>query len=92
MSNKPGWVGSKPPRHSSSSGGRIGTRSRTIYTKDAMGFNLEVMKRCQAHEGKSQDTVWRHRKKDREARDELSGETAKKAKAEVTVPKFSWDK
>ena len=90
MSNRPGNYGNA--KHPSTGSGRIVTNQQMVFTKEKQGFDREVVSRCQAHEGKCHDTVYKHRRKDREARDELSGETARKAKAEVTLPKFSWDK
>ncbi len=71
--------------------GRVGATQQMVFTKDKMGFDLEVIERCGKHEGKCIDTVYKHRRHDKRAADELSGETQKRAKAEVTLPKFSWD-
>ena len=89
MSTKPGNYGNAvQPKVGS---GRVGTNLNMVHTKDRMGFDKEVVARCQTHEGKCIDTVYKHRRADKKAADELSGETAKRAKAGVTLQKFSWD-
>ncbi len=72
--------------------GGTGTPLRFIKTKDKMGFNLEALDICDANKSLSESTIWRHRRRDRKVRDELSSDKARRSKNEVTLPKFSWDK
>ncbi len=95
MSNKPGWVGDRKPNQEGGDrggGGRIGTQAQSIQTKDKMGFDLEVLNRVDRRKNLSEHSIRVARKRDQRVRDELSGEPDKKAKAEITLPKFSWDK
>ena len=77
--------------HYGASGGRTGTDLNMFRTKDRMGFDYEIVNRCEAHEGRSQQGISRHRRDDKKTADELSGAAAKRAKGEVTLAKFSWD-
>ena len=92
MSTKPGDFGNmRTGAHYGASGGQTGTKLNVFRTKDRMGFDYEVLNRCEAHEGASICTVQKRRAQGKKTADEISGAAAKRAKGEVTLAKFSWD-